>query len=92
MAPLLGRDWRMRDGSPFGDLGVIGPPEARSPAPFGDHDASLWTRRDADELCEAGPAGGRDRPDFDPSALVLVHPMWNGVLFEEGVGCEIKER
>src|SRR5207249_7433840 len=75
IAALFGRDRRMRNGPPFGDLGVVGPPEARSPAPPRHDNARLWTRRDADELREAGPAGRRDRPDLAPSALVLVYPV-----------------
>src|SRR5437773_3878167 len=82
----------MRDGPPFGDLGVVGPAEPRSPAPPRHDNARPWTRRDADELREAGPASRRDRPDLDPSALVLVYPVWNGVLVEKGIGCDIEER
>src|SRR5947208_15353358 len=82
----------MRDGPPFGDLRVVGPAEARSPAPPRHDKARLFTRRDSNELGEAGPAGRRDGPDVDPSALVLVYPMWNGVLVEEGIGCDIEER
>ena len=87
-----GRDRRMRDRAPFGDLGVVGPTEARPSAPVRYDDAGLWTSRDADELRETCPEGRRDRPHFDPSVLVLVHPMRDGVLFEEGSGCDIEER
>src|SRR5947199_10816591 len=82
----------MRDGPPFGDLRVVGPAEARSPAPPRHDKARLFTRRDSNELGEAGPAGRRDGPDVDSSALVLVYPMWNGVLVEAGIGCGIEER
>ena len=92
IAPLGRRDRRMWDRPPFGDLGVVGPSEARSPAPFRHENARLWTCGDADELHEAGPEGRRDRPHFDPSVVVLVYRTRNGVLVEEGIGCHIEQR
>ena len=67
------RDGRMRDRSALGDLGVVGPAEARSPAPLRHEDERPRACRDADELHQAGPAGWRDRPDFEPPAIVVVH-------------------
>jgi hypothetical protein len=82
----------MRDRSPFGDLRVIGTSETRSPGEVGHERERPATRRDTDELHQAGPAGGSDGADLDPRPVPLVDRARQGILVQEGLGVPIEER